>query len=129
MVLCGINTSGLWALPKGTPQKGEKMEETAVREVREETGLTVRIVDKIGNIEYWFVDKEEGCRYFKRVSHYLMEPTGGDMADHDPEFDEVRWFDLEEALEALTYRNEAGVVRQAAALILEGTEAQANVHS
>lgn len=115
VVICGQKLSGVWALPKGTPQAGERLEETALREVEEETGLRVTILDKIGSVQYWFV--EDGVRYFKTVCYYLMEPLGGDTANHDPEFDEVRWCDLPEALGLLTYKNDAEVVRQAAEMV------------
>lgn len=123
VVICGQRNSGVWGLAKGTPQRGERLEETAIREVEEETGLQVAIVDKIGSIQYWFV--EEGVRYFKTVYYYLMRPIGGDIANHDPEFDEVRWCDLPEAPDLLTYKNDAEIVRRAAEMIrqrgLEGS--------
>ena len=87
-----------WALPKGTPSAGETAEQTALREVREETGLEVRIVDHVGAIEYFFT--QDGVRIHKTVHYFLMEPTGGNLADHDHEFDEVRWVPLDEARDA-----------------------------
>ena len=82
----------MWSLPKGTPDGDETPEETALREVHEETGLQVRILDTIGDIHYRFV--RDGRRIDKTVHYYLMEATGGDLADHDHEFEEVRWFEL-----------------------------------
>jgi len=100
-----------WALPKGTPQSGETLEETAIREVGEETGLEVRIVQPLDEIQYWFV--WGGVRHFKTVHFYLMEMTGGDMANHDHEYDVVEWFEIAEALRNLSYPNEARVVEKA----------------
>lgn len=82
----------VWSLPKGTPQADESLDQTAVREVSEETGLKVRIVAPLGEIHYWFV--RSGTRFSKTVHYYLMEPTGGDLADHDHEFDAVEWVDF-----------------------------------
>ncbi len=115
VVLCGRTSEGIWGLPKGTPDANETLEETAVREVNEETGLRVAIEAKIGAIEYWFA--REGVRYHKFVHHYLMIPTDGSFEDHDLEYDRVDWFPLEEACKTLSYVNEANVVRKAAALI------------
>ncbi|WP_322818704.1 NUDIX hydrolase [Tepidiforma sp.] len=112
IAICGRRADRLWVLPKGTPDPGEPLEETALREVREETGLDVRLGDRLGTIEYWFT--ANGTRYHKRVHHWLMEPIGGDVANHDHEFDEVRWVTIPEALELLTYEGERGLVRQAA---------------
>ena len=117
VVVCGRMSEGIWGLPKGTPDAGESLEEAAVREVGEETGLRVAIEAKIGTIEYWFA--REGVRYHKFVHHYLMVPTGGSLEDHDWEYDEVEWLPLEEACSTLSYANEVEVVRKAAAL-LEG---------
>ena len=81
-----------WTLPKGTPNAGETREQTALREVAEETGLEVRITDVLDSIEYWFVQR--GTRIHKTVHYFLMEPIGGDLARHDHEFDQVRWVPL-----------------------------------
>jgi 8-oxo-dGTP pyrophosphatase MutT (NUDIX family) len=100
-----------WALPKGTPEVGETLEGTAVREVGEETGLQARIEQPLDQIQYWFV--WGGVRHFKTVHFYLMEMTGGDTADHDAEYDVVEWFPIAEALRRLSYPNEARVVDKA----------------
>jgi ADP-ribose pyrophosphatase YjhB (NUDIX family) len=115
VVLCGRTSEGIWGLPKGAPDANESLEEAAVREVGEETGLRVAIEAKIGTIEYWFA--REGVRYHKFVHHYLMVATGGRLEDHDREYDRVGWFPLEEACKTLSYANEVGVVRKAVALI------------
>ena len=117
IVLCGRAADGLWGLPKGTPQGAETIEETAVREVREETGLDVRIEGKVGEIEYWFTRPQQGKRFRKRVHHFLMVPLGGDVEQHDHEYDVVRWFPAREAQRRLTHENEAGMLRRALALL------------
>lgn len=116
-VLCGRDNPVRWSLAKGTPDPGETMEETALREVREETGLEVRIEEPIKSIDYWFADRESDVRYHKTVHFYLMAPIGGDTDQHDPEFDVVQWFNSDEALETLAYVNEAEVLRKALELI------------
>jgi 8-oxo-dGTP pyrophosphatase MutT (NUDIX family) len=119
VVLCGRIAAGLWGLPKGTPHDGETIEETACREVREETGLDVVIERKVGEIEYWFARAEQGKRFHKRVHHYLMVSVGGDVDRHDHEYDVVGWFPIDEAERMLTYENEAEVLRRAIALVRE----------
>ena len=118
VLVCGRNSDGLWALPKGTPEPGETLEQTALREVREETGIEVEKEDTVGEIKYWFSRPQEGVRYFKTVKHYLMRPIGGDTKNHDHEFDDVKWFAVGEALRLLTYRNEVKILRQAIDLAL-----------
>jgi 8-oxo-dGTP pyrophosphatase MutT (NUDIX family) len=113
VLLCGRSSDGLWALPKGTPEVGESLEETAKREVREETGVEVEIQDNVGDIKYWFSRPQEGVRFYKTVRHYLFRPVGGDPSLHDHEFDDVRWFPVNEALKLLTYRNEVRILRMA----------------
>jgi len=104
-----------WTLPKGTPKRGETTEETALREVGEETGLRVRITGPLDDIEYWFV--QSGTRIHKTVHYFMMEPTGGDLAGHDHEFDQVRWIDFSEATAVLTFETERALVARAADLI------------
>lgn len=105
----------LWALPKGTPQAGETLEETALRETREETGLEIEIEQPISSIRYFFVRGR--TRFAKTVHFFLMRPVGGDLSLHDHEFDEVRWWPLEEAIELVTYPTERSVLERAAALL------------
>jgi 8-oxo-dGTP pyrophosphatase MutT (NUDIX family) len=101
-----------WTLPKGTPDGAETLEETAVREVSEETGLEVRITDRLDAIEYTFV--KAGTRIHKTVHYFMMEPVGGDLARHDHEFDQVRWIDFAEASDILTFDTERALVARAA---------------
>ena len=112
VVLCGRNPPVLWALPKGTPDPEEDREQTAIREVGEETGLQVRIEGLIDKIQYWFVRSSDGVRCHKTVYFYLMSAVGGDLSQHDHEFDEVRWFPASGALKSMTYESEAKVVEK-----------------
>jgi 8-oxo-dGTP pyrophosphatase MutT (NUDIX family) len=116
-VLCGRIASNLWGLPKGTPDAGESLLDTALREVHEETGLDVEAGPKLGIVRYWFV--AGGVRYRKQVHYWLMEPLGGDVANHDHEFDRVEWRSLTEGLTILTFENERRMVAKAAARIGE----------
>ena len=100
-----------WTLPKGTPSGDETREQTALREVGEETGLDVRILAPVGEVEYWFVQR--GKRIHKTVHYFLMEAIGGDLADHDHEFDEVRWIPLVEAETLMSFETERSIVAQA----------------
>jgi 8-oxo-dGTP pyrophosphatase MutT (NUDIX family) len=107
-----------WTLPKGTPHPGELTEETALREVAEETGLEVRITRPLDSIQYAFV--QGGVRIHKTVHYYLMRPTGGDLGRHDHEFDEVRWIRFDEAPLLLTFETERALVARAAAIVAAG---------
>jgi 8-oxo-dGTP pyrophosphatase MutT (NUDIX family) len=104
-----------WTLPKGTPKRGETTEETALREVAEETGLDVRITGPLDSIEYWFI--QSGTRIHKTVHYFLMEPVGGDLDRHDHEFDQVRWITFDEAATTLTFETERALVAHAGDLL------------
>jgi 8-oxo-dGTP pyrophosphatase MutT (NUDIX family) len=120
-VLCGRLEPLRWSLPKGTPDEGETLEQTALREVREETGLDAAIEAPIGNINYWFVAPNDRSQCNKTVHFYLMAHMGGSTDRHDPEFDEVMWFSSEDALRSLAHANEARVMEKALAMIKERT--------
>jgi 8-oxo-dGTP pyrophosphatase MutT (NUDIX family) len=93
------------ALPKGHIEKGERGPETAVREVREETGLDAELVEKLGDIRYWYV--RGGERVFKVVSFFLLRYRTGSLRDYQrEEVDGAEWIPLEEAPKRLAYRGE-----------------------
>ena len=98
-------------LPKGHPDGAETAEQAAMREVQEETGLSVELIEKLGEISYEY--EKRGRRVAKRVAFYLFEYRSGDLADHDHEIEDARWMPLEEAAEALTYDGEREMVRRA----------------
>ena len=126
VVLVHRRAPRLWALPKGTPDSGETIEETALRETREETGLEVEIERPLRSIRYYFV--RGSTRFHKTVHFFLMRAVGGSTDAHDAEFDEVRWVSLEEAGALLNHATERSVVEEAAAA-LEGRVNAANVAS
>lgn len=104
----------VWGLPKGLVEEGESFEETAVREVREETGFEGAITAPLGSVSYWFV--WEGTRINKTVHFFLMELTGGDAAFRDMEMEDVDWFPLATAAESIAFNSEREIIRKAAAL-------------
>jgi 8-oxo-dGTP pyrophosphatase MutT (NUDIX family) len=105
----------IWSLPKGTPNDGESTDETALREVAEETGLEVRIVAPVGAIEYFFT--QEGQRIHKTVHYFLMQPVGGSLESHDHEFDEVRWMSIDEARRLMSFETERQIVEEALPMV------------
>jgi len=116
IVLVARRREQLWALPKGTPEASETIEETALREVREETGLQTTIIEALGTVRYTFTSRS-GDRIDKTVHHFLLEPTGGRFDDHDDEFDHVGWYNIHEAQRRLTHRNQLHILERADELI------------
>jgi 8-oxo-dGTP pyrophosphatase MutT (NUDIX family) len=105
-----------WQLPKGHIEAGESPEEAAVREVREETGVTGRVIAKLPEIEYWYVEKGR-LRVHKRVDYFLLDYESGDPADFDAgEVSGAGWFSWEEGLDKLSFDNERRVAEQARGL-------------
>jgi len=106
---------GVWALPKGRIDEGERGEETALREVAEETGARGRSLGKLGDVRYWF--NWEGERVFKVVSFFLVRYEGGRLGDvppeHRHEVAEVRWLPLADAPRLLAYGGERDMARKA----------------
>jgi 8-oxo-dGTP pyrophosphatase MutT (NUDIX family) len=108
----------LLALPKGLVDQGEKPEQTAVREVLEETGLAAAPLTKLGDIKYTYVrswgDRE---RVFKIVSFYLLSYSAGRIDEIAPamriEVKQALWVSLEEAVQQLAYKGEKDMVRRA----------------
>lgn len=119
VALISVRGGKIWGLPKGHAEQGENLARTAHREVREETGLDGKILEKIGHIEYFFSfkDEHETKRFFKIVYFFLMEYTSGSVEDHDDEVDECRWIDIEKAARLMRYDDEKGILRKAKKMI------------
>ncbi len=105
-----ISKGRIWCLPKGLIEKGETAEETAVREVREETGLAGEIVQKIGKIHYDFRKEKH---FFKTVHFFLLKFTKGSVDAHDFEVDTAIWVPISDGIIKLTYVNEKKMLRKA----------------
>ncbi|MBI5451887.1 NUDIX domain-containing protein [Candidatus Gottesmanbacteria bacterium] len=107
-LICQHSQHKGWVFPKGLIGdniKGEKSENTAVREVREETGIEGKIIAKLPNpATYWYV--WQGEKRFKTVSYFLMEYISGDIKNHDFEMSEVIWLPTDKVMERLTYKSD-----------------------
>ncbi len=107
----------IWSLPKGHIEQGETAQQAALREVREETGITGNIIDSLGVISFWFI--AERRRIHKTVHHFLMEATGGELSDEDAEVDAVEWVPLAHVRDRLAYADERRLLDQAYVLLDE----------
>jgi 8-oxo-dGTP pyrophosphatase MutT (NUDIX family) len=105
----------LWSLPKGHIELGETAEQTAIREVAEETGIRGSVLAALGRIDYWFVT--DGRRVHKTVHHYLMRFSGGELSDEDLEVAEVAWVPMRELPSRLAYADERRLAEVADELI------------
>ena len=103
-----------WVIPKGHQEKGEGLEETALREVQEETGIQAEIIKKIGEITYSF--RLGPVRIKKTVHHFLMKQVGGSLThEEDPEGEVLKaaWFPISTLEEVLAHDNERKVAMRA----------------
>ncbi len=121
------------ALPKGLVDRGEKPDQTAIREVREETGGEGTLITKLKDIKYVYVRSwGDGQRVFKIVSFYLLLYRGGRLGDITPEMRRevkaVQWLPLEQAPRELSYKGEREVA-QAALEYLSAHPELAEVHA
>jgi 8-oxo-dGTP pyrophosphatase MutT (NUDIX family) len=117
VVLVLVRGKKTWCLPKGLIDKNEDEPTAALREVREETGLTGKISDKIGHISYWFFIKDKSLKVHKTVHFYLLQYLGGSTDDHDHEVDEARWFPVDQAVEQLSFKSEKEIMQKAKLMI------------
>jgi 8-oxo-dGTP pyrophosphatase MutT (NUDIX family) len=118
LVITPAGRRRITALPKGGADAGETGEQTAAREVREETGVNVSIREPLGDVTYWY--RRGGRRVFKTVHFYLCDFVSGSTADHDHEVDDARWIPLHEARTALTYPGERELIERALSRVLPG---------
>jgi 8-oxo-dGTP pyrophosphatase MutT (NUDIX family) len=114
VALIATQEGNRWGLPKGLVEEGESLEETARREVREETGLEAEVLERLEPIEYWYWWDEDGqkVRYHKKVYFFVMACRGGDITQHDFEVEKVRWFSVDEAIKQASYRTEREELQQ-----------------
>ena len=119
VIVCHRKNENLFCLPKGTPEQNESIEETAIREVSEETGIIPKIISNLGEINYEFTRLEKKNRYKKNILYkktvyfFLMSEIGGCIEFHDNEFDEILWMTFEIAKEKLNYKDEFAIVEKA----------------
>lgn len=115
VALIAVKGGTVWCLPKGLVEEGENIARTAHREVKEETGLDGKIIEKIDHIQYFYTHKEKDVtiRIFKIVYFFLMEYTGGDVGEHDKEVDDCRWFSIDEAINKIEYKDELEILKKA----------------
>jgi 8-oxo-dGTP pyrophosphatase MutT (NUDIX family) len=113
ILLISTQNGRRWQLPKGHIEEGERPEQTAVREVREETGVTGRVVAELPGVEYWYVEKGVR-RIHKKVDYYLLQYVSGNAADFDPEeVSGAAWYSWDEGIAAISFPNERQVLREA----------------
>jgi 8-oxo-dGTP diphosphatase len=101
-----------WSFPKGKADPGESIEQTALREVREETGIDVRIVDRLPAVHYTY-SRTEGIPQRKVVHYFLMEPASGSIAVNGYEIDRAEWADPKQVLDRLTYDHDRKLLTDA----------------
>lgn len=117
--VCLVSKKGgrVWAFPKGRVDKDESLEETAVREVLEETGHEASIIDQLDRIEYYFFLKENNTFYHKTVTFFLMKLIRENVQERDEEADSVGWYDAGVAKKKLSYLNEKKILGKAESLL------------
>ena len=113
LVITPVGKRRVTGLPKGGPQLGESGEQTAAREVREETGVTASVREPLGDVNYWY--RRGGRRVYKTVHFYLFDYVSGSTDDHDHEVEDARWIPLAEARTALSYPGERALIERALA--------------
>jgi 8-oxo-dGTP pyrophosphatase MutT (NUDIX family) len=118
LVITPIGKRRVIGLPKGGPRAGETGQETAAREVREETGVTAAVREPLGDVTYWY--RRGGRRVFKTVHFFLFDYVSGSTDDHDHEVEDARWIPLHEAQKKLSYPGERALMERALSKLSTG---------
>jgi 8-oxo-dGTP pyrophosphatase MutT (NUDIX family) len=111
LVITPIGKRRVTGLPKGGANPGETPEQTAAREVREETGVTATVRGPLGDVSYWY--RRGGRRVYKTVHYFLFDYVSGSTEDHDHEVEDARWIPLAQARTALSYPGERALIERA----------------
>ena len=115
MVIVPRGRRRVLGLPKGGAASGENPQQTTAREVREETGITATVRERLGQVDYTY--RRGGRTIEKTVHFYLCEFEDGDTADHDHEVDDARWMPLAEARRRLSYPGEREMIARALSIL------------
>ena len=107
----------IWSFPKGHLEDGETEQQAAIREVREETGISARVLEPLGEIDFWFM--ADGRRIHKTVHHFLMVRMSGELSDDDPEVESVEWVRLDAVHARLAYSDERALLKKARAQLAD----------
>jgi 8-oxo-dGTP pyrophosphatase MutT (NUDIX family) len=110
VALISLRGGDVLALPKGHIEPGEQPEQTAVRETREETGITGALLAPLEEISYFYWSRAHRARVAKRVAFYLLAYRAGSPSHHDAEVEGVRLVPVDKATKALTYPGERRVM-------------------
>lgn len=109
----------IWSLPKGHVEQGESLQQAAVREVSEETGILGRVLAPLGVIDFYFTADER--RVHKTVHHFLLLAEEGDLSDDDIEVEQVAWVPLDELSDRLAYADERRLLDRVPALLADAS--------
>ncbi|MFH1093783.1 MAG: NUDIX hydrolase [Candidatus Omnitrophota bacterium] len=122
VIIYSRGNSSQWCLPKGKIEKDETRQETAIREVKEETGLDGEIIEHLKDIHYSYVDKRRKLNLNKTVHYFLMKYCQGEINTADAGVEEVVWVDIEEAIEKVTFDNEKQTLQRAMRVLRQYSE-------
>jgi 8-oxo-dGTP pyrophosphatase MutT (NUDIX family) len=120
-LLIGRSTPRIWSLPKGHLEPNETIENAALREVQEETGIEATIIVKLSDIRYWFYANK--MKHSKIVHFFLMRYVSGTPTPQEGEVDETLWARLDELPEMLTHVNERRLIEIAQNIVKEKSPA------
>ncbi len=113
VALIATKNKTVWTLPKGLVEKDERPEDTAVREIKEETGLLTKVNCLIDEKSFWFFLKQENAKCKKTVKYFLLEYISGKIEDFGWEVDDARWFPIDEAIKIVKYKTDKEILEKA----------------